>query len=312
MKLPLTPPIQPWLAKPADELPDGEEWVYEPKLDGFRVIAFVDGDEQLLQSRNGRPLDRYFPEVRLAPGRYVLDGELVVRGADGGEQFETLQQRIHPAESRINRLAAETPAELVAFDLLALDDRLLLDLPFEQRRELLGTLVTPLEHADRPQDAERWLQSGEGVIAKRRDATYQPGKRIGMLKVKRLRTIDCVVIGWRETTKGGAVASLVLGLYEPDGSTRHVGHTRGFSAKVARQMVEVVQPYETGDSGNPGPNRWSGGKERDGVWRAMRPELVAETAIDHVSDGRIRHGARFLRWRDDKAPQECTIDQLET
>jgi ATP-dependent DNA ligase len=307
----LKPPLQPQLAKPADELPEGEGWSYEQKLDGFRVIAFVDGDDVYLQSRNGKPLNRYFPEVSLPPGHYVLDGELVVAGADGREQFETLQQRIHPAESRIKRLAEETPAVLRAFDLLAWKGESLLDRPFSERRGMLEQHFDPVKRTERVADAAEWMDHGEGVIAKRLDAPYRPGERKGMVKVKRVRTMDCVVIGWRESTKGGSVASLVLGLHEPDGSVRHVGHTRGFTARRARELVELLRPLETGEFGEPGPSRWSGTRERESTWRALEPKLVAEVAIDHVSDGRIRHGARFLRWRDDKRPEECTVDQLE-
>jgi ATP-dependent DNA ligase len=308
---PLAPPLQPQLAKPADELPVGEGWSYEPKLDGFRVIAFVNGDDVYLQSRNGKPLNRYFPEVSLPPGRYVLDGELVVADADGREQFETLQQRIHPAESRITRLSKETPAEFRSFDLLEWEGESLLDRPFQERRGLLEQHFDPVERTDHVQDAKKWMERGEGVIAKRVEAPYLPGQRKGMVKVRRVRTLDCAVIGWRESTKGGSVASLVLGLREPDGSMRHVGHTRGFTAKRARELVEMLRPLETGEFGEPGPSRWSGTRERESTWRALRPQLVAEVAIDHVSDGRIRHGARFLRWRDDKTPDECGIDQLD-
>ncbi|MDX6594494.1 MAG: hypothetical protein QOJ13_3690 [Gaiellales bacterium] len=313
MALPLSSPVLPQLAKPATALPDGEGWSYEPKLDGFRTIVFVDGDEQHLQSRNGKPMDRYFPEIQLPPGRYVLDGELVVTGADGGDDFEALQQRIHPAASRIRMLAEETPARFVAFDLLAEEDETLLELPFTERRQRLERLGgNGIEVIDRTTELDRageWLGTLEGVIAKQDTAPYRPGERTGMVKVRRVRTVDAIVIGWREHKHGGAVGSLILGMYGPNGEMRHVGHTSSFTAKRARELVEVVRPLETGEFGEPGPSRWSSG--RDTVWHDLRPELVAEVEIEHVSGGRIRHGARFQRWRDDKAPEECTSDQLD-
>jgi ATP-dependent DNA ligase len=313
MALPLSPPLYPQLAKPAAKLPEGEQWSYEPKVDGFRTIVFVDGDSQHLQSRNGRAMDRYFPEISLPAGRYVLDGELVVNDTDGGDDFEALQQRIHPAASRVRMLAEETPATFVAFDLLAEGDESLLSLPFTERRarleKLAGNGVTLIDHTDDVDKAGAWLQSREGVIAKQGDQAYRPGERVGMVKVRRVRTVDAVVIGWREHKHGGAVGSLILGMYEADGRMRHVGHTAGFTAKRARELVDVVKPLETGEFGEPGPSRWSSG--RDTVWHDLRPELVAEVEIEHVSSGRIRHGARFQRWRDDKPPTECTVDQLD-
>ena len=308
MKFPLTPPILPQLAISAERLPEGDGWCYEPKLDGFRAIVFVDGDERLIQSRNGRPLDRYFPEVETPGVRCILDGELVVLDGHGKEDFGALQQRIHPAASRIARLAAETPARFVPFDLLADGERSLLDDPFAARRERLAALLEPIEATGSVSDAERWLAWREGVVAKRLDAGYLPGKRANMVKVKRMRTIDCVVIGWRESSAGGSVGSLVLGLYERDGDIRHVGHAAGFTAKRARELVAMVTPLATGAVHEPEPSRWS---RREAAWRQLRPELVCEVMIDHVSDGRIRHGGRFQRWRDDKRPEECNVDQLD-
>jgi ATP-dependent DNA ligase len=314
VKTPLDPPIPPQLARPQKALPEGEDWGFEPKLDGFRAIVFSDGDEHLIQSRNGKPLDRYFPEVSFPPGRYVLDGELVIAGTDDErEQFGSLQQRIHPAASRVNQLAESTPAMYVAFDILAEGKRSLLDEPFERRRELLEAMkIAPfvlIEHTVDPDHASEWLKTREGVIAKKLDAPYRPGERVGMLKIRRERTLDCVVIGWREHLHGGAVGSLILGLYQPDGEIRHVGHSAGFPAKRARELVDVVTPLETGERGEPSQSRWSRGE--DTGWRALRPELVAEVKIDHASDGRIRHGAKLVAFRDDKPPHECTVDQLD-
>jgi ATP-dependent DNA ligase len=317
MALPLKPPVSPQLALSRKELPVEEGWAYEPKYDGFRAIAFVDGERVYVQSRNGRPLARYFPELRFPPGRYVLDGELVIVDSDGREEFDALQNRIHPAQSRINRLAAETPAVLRAFDVLVWDGRKVLAKPFAARRELLegwledagdpGTVeLTPLVRA--PHDAEPWLAGGEGVIAKRLDAAYRPGERKGMVKVKRLRTLDCVVVGWRPGKEEGTVGSLILGLYD-DGDLRVVGHTSGLRAKEKRQLRSKLAPYETGERGSADPSRWAGDRELE--WVSLRPELVIEVAFDHVSSGRIRHGAKILRWRDDKDPAECTFDQLQ-
>ncbi len=201
MALPLQPPVEPQLARSKPELPVGEQWVYEPKYDGFRAIAFVDGDDCMIQSRSGKPLSRYFPELRFPPGRYVLDGEIVIDGADGLQDFDALQQRIHPAQSRITMLSEETPARYVAFDLLASDEESLLELPLSERRRRLEDLVeepvglTPLTRT--PEGAEPWLQKGEGVVAKDCNAPYRPGQRTGMVKVKRVRTIDAVVAGYR-------------------------------------------------------------------------------------------------------------------
>ena len=314
MQTPLDPPIAPQLARPKKALPEDDGWGFEPKLDGFRAIVFSDGDEHLIQSRNGKPLDRYFPEVSFPPGRYVLDGELVIAGTDDErEQFGSLQQRIHPAASRVNQLAESTPAMFVVFDILADGKRSLLSEPFERRRELLEAMkIAPfvlIEHTLDRDHASEWLNTREGVIAKRLDAPYRPGERVGMLKIRRERTLDCVVIGWREHAHGGAVGSLILGLYEPDGGIRHVGHSAGFPAKRARELMDVVTPLETGERGEPSQSRWSRGE--DTGWRALRPELVAEVRIDHASDGRIRHGARLIRFRDDKPPGECTVEQLD-
>jgi ATP-dependent DNA ligase len=313
LTLPLEPPIKPQLALTRKELPLGEEWGYEQKLDGFRAIVFVDGAVAYVQSRGGKALARYFPELSFPPGRYVLDGELVIRDAEGNLEFDALQSRIHPAESRITLLSKELPADFVAFDLLAENDEALLDVPFAERRRRLEALaaekgieLTPLTRDAEP--AEEWLRSTEGAMAKRLDASYTPGKRRGMAKVKRERTIECVVMGWRPGKEEGTVGSLILGLYDGD-ELRSVGHISGFSAAAKRSMRAMLAPLETGESGTAEPSRWAGG--RDLEWVALRPELVIEVGYDHAATGRIRHGARFHRFRDDKDPRECTFDELD-
>lgn len=311
MRLPLAAPLAPQLAKSAREVPEGEGWAYERKLDGFRAIVFVDGDEVLIQSRGGKPLDRYFPELAFPAGRYVLDGEIVIADGSGGEDFGGLQARIHPAASRVAMLAEQTPAVFCAFDLLAEGDESLLDLPLAERRARLEALpgVDPVEFVSDAADAEGWLQGAEGVIAKRLDAPYRPGERHGMVKIKRVRTIDCVVVGWRPGKLEDTVGSLILGLYDGDG-LRPVGHCAGFTAARKKALVAELAPYASGERGSGEASRWSDGRELE--WVALRPELVAEVSYDHVSDGRIRHGARFVRFRDDREPRSCTVDQLES
>lgn len=313
MNLPLSPPIKPQLALTRKELPLGEEWAYEQKLDGFRAIVFVDGAEAYIQSRGGKELARYFPELSFAPGRYVLDGELVIRDPDGNLEFDALQSRIHPAESRIALLAEEIPADYVVFDLLAEGDESLLDVAFGQRRERLEKLaqeirVQPSTLVNDPEQAETWLRTTEGTMAKQLDAPYEPGKRRGMAKVKREREIDCVVMGWRPGKEEGTVGSLILGLYDGD-ELRSVGHISGFSHEAKRSLRAMLEPLETGESGTAEPSRWTGG--RDLEWVALRPELVIEVGYDHAAAGRIRHGARFRRFRDDKDPQECRFEDLD-
>lgn len=317
MTLPLQSPLQPQLALSRKALPTGPEWSYEVKLDGFRCIAFVDGEQVELQSRNGRSLTRYFPELTLPTGRYVLDGEIVVRGKNGREDFDALGQRIHPAASRIERLAAETPSIYVAFDLLALEDQALLERPFSERRGALQALLreprfvgAPVElmvsSAD-PQHAQQWLRDAEGAIAKEQQAPYLPGERKGMVKVKRVRTIDAVIVGWRPGKEPRTVGALILGLYDGD-QLRTVGHCSGLTTGEKRDLVDRLAPYETGERGSGEPSRWSAG--RDLEWVQLRPELVVEVSFDHVSAGRIRHGARLLRWREDRDPASCGIEQL--
>ncbi|MGC1853145.1 MAG: ATP-dependent DNA ligase [Solirubrobacterales bacterium] len=313
MTLPLRPPIKPQLALTRKELPRGEEWAYEQKLDGFRAIVFVDGDGAYIQSRGGKDLTRYFPELSFAPGRYVLDGELVIRDAAGQLEFDALQERIHPAESRITLLSKEIPADYIAFDLLAEEDEALLETPFGERRARLEALAerTGAELSNLspdPEQAEEWLRRTEGTMAKQLTALYIPGKRKGMAKVKREREIDCVVMGWRPGKEEGTVGSLILGLYDGD-HLRSVGHISGFSATMKRELRKLLAPLETGDHGTAEPSRWTGG--RDLEWVALRPQLVIEVGYDHAAAGRIRHGARFRRFRDDKDPKECTFDLLD-
>ena len=337
MSLPLSPPLTPALALSRKELPVGEEYAYEIKLDGFRCIAFVDGrpssgdgggeragseleavgDCMYLQSRGSKPLHRYFPELVLPAGRYVLDGEIVIRDEEGREQFDLLQQRIHPAASRIELLAAEIPATYVVFDLLALEEGSLLELPFAERRAALERLLSEPGFADAPVElmscttdvacAETWLSEAEGAIAKLRSAPYEPGKRAGMFKVKRVRTIDAVVAGWRPGKEPETVGALILALYDGP-ELRVVGHCSGLSAAEKRRLVSFLAPYETGERGSADPSRWSAGRNLE--WVALRPELVVEIDFDHVSGGRIRHGAKLRRWREDKLPRECTLSQL--
>jgi ATP-dependent DNA ligase len=283
VSLPLQPILKPQLALSRKELPTGEEYVYEVKLDGFRCLAFVDGDDVFLQSRNGKPLGRYFPELVFPSGRYVLDGEIVVRDADGREDFDALGQRIHPAVSRIERLSGETPAVYVAFDLLAHEQESLLELAFAERREALERLIDGEAFARVPvelmpivasaQEAQRWLEHAEGAIAKEPDT----------------------------------VGALILGLYDGE-QLRVVGHCSGLSVTEKKRLVGFLGPYESGERGSADASRWSAGKELE--WVALRPELVVEIDFDHVSAGRIRHGAKLRRWREDKPPRECTYDQL--
>lgn len=314
MALPLKPPLLPQLARPAKKLPFGDGWAYEPKWDGFRAIAFVDGTDIYLQSRSGKPLRRYFPELTFPEGRYVLDGEIVLFDAEGRQDFDALGNRLHPAPARVNLLAEQTPATFVAFDLLAFEDESLLDLPQRQRRDRLVAFISaPLQLCDSTTDpaaAEPWLEDREGVIAKQQDAPYKPGSRVGMYKIKRVRTIDAVVQGWRPGKEEGTVGSLILGLYDEHGELRTVGHTSGISRKEKGTLPAKLAPYETGERGQGDPSRWD--NARDLEWIALRPELVIEITFDHTSNDRIRHGTKLVRWRDDKRPEECLMEQLRS
>ncbi len=313
MSLPLKPPIQPQLARSRPELPSGEQWAYEPKYDGFRAIVFVDGEQPMVQSRGGKPLARYFPELRFPPGSYVTDGEIVIDGSGGRQDFDALQNRIHPAASRIAMLAEQTPARYVAFDLLALDGESLLGQSFSERRAALEAAfggeidLTPVTRS--VEEAEPWLGTGEGVVAKDVRAPYRPGERVGMVKVKRVRTIDAVVAGWRPGKEEGTVGSLILGLYDDGGRLHIVGHSSGLRAAEKRSLVDRLKPYETGRRGHGDPSRWKNEKELE--WIDLRPELVVEVTYDHTSGGRIRHGTKILRWREDKTPVECKLEQMK-
>jgi ATP-dependent DNA ligase len=319
--------IEPMEAQLVAALPDGPGWQFEPKWDGFRCLAFKQGDEVALQSKSGKPLARYFPEVAAAIAvlpveRVVLDGELLIP-VGTSLSFDALQMRLHPAESRIRKLSAETPARLMLFDCLWSPEGSLTDRPLSERREALetfyaqhrsGTLrLSPL--TEDPAVAQRWLDAAggalDGVIAKRRDDAYQPGER-AMLKIKRLRTADCVVGGFRYATKKREVGSLLLGLYDDAGLLHHVGFTSAIPAAdrpalTARLEALVEAPGFTGDAPG-GPSRWS--TERSAEWQPLRPELIAEVRYDHVTGRRFRHGTGFLRWRPDKAPRQCTMEQL--
>jgi ATP-dependent DNA ligase len=317
MPLPLAPPILPQLARSAKELPEGAGWRYEPKWDGFRTIVFRDGDDVHLQSRNGRPMNRYFPEVleqvrESRPARAVIDGELVVV-VEGIQEFDLLSQRIHPAASRVELLARETPAAFVAFDLLAEDGEALLDLSYAERRERLAAAVsapvqlTPV--TDDRETAGQWLSGkSEGVIAKEADAPYRPGERAGMMKIKRVRTAEAVVMAFRFGKEEGTVGSLILGMYDGGGELHPVGHASSFRRGQKRELLELLEPYRTYEQGSGEPSRWKSDEEL--VWEGLRPELVCEVGFDHITGNRIRHGARFLRWRPDKRPEECRLSQL--
>ncbi|HLM25339.1 MAG TPA: ATP-dependent DNA ligase [Thermoleophilaceae bacterium] len=316
MSLPLSPPVLPQLARSKSELPEGDEWRYEPKYDGFRTLVFRDGDQVHLQSRNGKPMNRYFPEVveqllASSAERAVFDGELIVV-VDGVQEFDLLSQRIHPAQSRVQILAEKYPSAFVAFDLLAEEDETLLELPYTERRERLEQVVSdPIQLSPMTDDraaAGQWLTGkSEGVVAKQSGATYQPGERKGMAKIKRVRTADCVVQAFRFGKEPNTVGSLILGLYDGD-QLRVVGHTSSFRAKQKREFLELLAPYRTGEQGSGEPSRWKSDEEL--VWEGLRPELVVEVTFDHITGDRIRHGAKFKRWREDKDPRECTMEQL--
>jgi len=329
--LPLEYPIEPMEARSVESLPEGKGWQYEPKWDGFRCVAWRDGRTVRLQSKAGKPLDRYFPDIGetvagLGASRSVLDGEVVIR-VGRRLSFDALLLRVHPAASRVRKLVAEHRARFEVFDLLVDErGRSLVELPLADRRErlerfaeryftnpdeiALSTATTSLA------TARKWLAGGkgdlDGVMAKRVDCPYRAGERDAMVKVKRQRTADCVVGGFRYASKGGKVGSLLLGLYDDEGLLNHVGFTSSMPAAERADMTaklkRLVEPPGFTGRAPGGPSRWS--TERSSEWEPLRPELVVEVAYDHVSGGRFRHGTRFLRWRPDKAPAQCTQAQL--
>lgn len=326
--LPVKPGFAPMEAKLANSLPDGEGWRFEPKWDGFRCLVFRNGNEIELMSKSGRPLGRYFPEMLAAVGalkaeRFVLDGELVIP-VNGSLSFDALQMRLHPAESRVRRLARETPAELILFDCPAVDGEDLTTRPLAERRAALERLygaedASALKLSPFTEDrtlAQSWLDSAggalDGVIAKRADGPYESGER-AMLKIKRLRTADCVVGGFRYAAKKNEVGSLLLGLYNDAGKLDHVGFTSSIPADerpaLTKKLEALVEPPGFTGRSPGGPSRWS--TDRSGDWQPLRPELVAEVRFDHVTGDRFRHGTKLMRWRPDKAPEQCRMDQLD-
>lgn len=332
LTLPIVPPYPPMEAKSVDSIPAGGRWRYEPKWDGFRCLAFRDDGTVALQSKAGQPLTRYFPEIvdqllALPQQRFVLDGEIVIV-VDGTLSFDDLLMRIHPAESRVRKLAGETPARLLAFDLLV-DARGhdLTPLPLDERRARLQSFMDVAggqprlelspSSAERAQ-AERWMTEYaafgcDGVVAKLANEPYHSGDREAMQKIKRLRTADCVVGGFRYAAgKPGVIGSLLLGVHDADGKLHHVGFAASFTAKERAALKEMVEPLKggAGFTGRApgGPSRWS--TERTGDWEPLQPTLVCEVRYDHFSGGRFRHGTKLLRWRPDKKPEQCTFDQL--
>jgi len=331
IKLPIRPPYPPAEAKSVEQIPSGTGWLYEPKWDGFRCLAFRRGKQVLLQSKAGQPLGRYFPELvaalaDLAKDHFVLDGEIVIF-SDGHLSFDDLLLRIHPAESRIRKLSSESPASLMCFDLLVDEDgRSLTDLPLAERRGHLERFFknSPQHKSvrlsaattDRSR-AEQWMQELgkvglDGVVAKRLDEPYRSGERTAMVKIKRIRTADCVVGGFRYAEKGGGIGSLLLGLYNDEGLLDHVGFTSSFNAEQRQELKKIVEPKIGGPgfTGHApgGPSRWS--TKRSTEWQPLKPTLVCEVQYDHFSGSRFRHGTKFLRWRPEKAPQQCRFEQV--
>jgi len=331
MSLPLKKTYPPMEARPAVELPSGPEWQYEPKWDGFRCLAFRDGKRVDLMSKSQKPLTRYFPELVAALAvleaqRFVLDGEIVIP-SDGGLSFNDLLQRIHPAASRIAKLSKATPSIYIVFDLLVDDKgKSLVTLPLKERRKRLDEFfkkylktnpsirLSPVT-ADFT-EARKWFRMGtalDGVIAKRRDLPYQSGERTGMQKIKRQRTADCVVGGFRYLEKQPVVGSMLLGLYNDEGLLDHVGFTSSIQAAerpaLTKKLKTLIKPPGFTGKAPGGPSRWSTKRSTD--WQPLEPKLVVEVQFDHFTGGRFRHGTRFLRWRPEKSPKDCTMRQVQ-
>ncbi|SDP86625.1 ATP-dependent DNA ligase [Phyllobacterium sp. YR620] len=321
---------QPMEARSAETLPADGGWQYEPKWDGFRCLAFKDGTEVDLRAKSGKPLGRFFPEMvellaALPVQRFVIDGELVIESG-GALSFQALQMRLHPAESRVRKLAAETPSRLVVFDMLMNPDgKLIMDSPLTVRNAQLSAFLalareaalTQSPHSSDIDEARIWLENGyagtDGVVCKRLDGLYLPGERV-MIKVKRLKSADCVVGGFRYEHDSKQVGSLLLGLYNSDGKLDHVGYTSTITDKERGELTEKLEalvgpPGFTGKAPG-GPSRWS--TERSGEWQPLKPQLVVEVRFDHVSGDRFRHGTKLLRWRPDKSPRQCTYEQLRS
>jgi len=330
MSLPIKPPLAPMEARLVDELPVGEEWQYEPKWDGFRCIAFRDGAEIYLQSKAGQPLARYFPDVvesvsKLPNRRFVIDGELAIP-VKGKLSFDELQLRLHPAASRVKKLADAHPSLLIVFDLLAENSSSFLEQPLRRRRAALEKWAaanlkkqTALRLSPATADlktARKWFDRAggdlDGVMAKRLDCAYASGERTAMMKVKNIRTADCVIGGFRYATAGRVLGSLLLGLYDDDGLLHHVGFTSAFKTEERRALTKKFEalrkpPGFTGLAPG-GPSRWS--TERTGEWEPVEPKVVVEVTYDHFTGDRFRHGTKIVRWRPDKAPRQCTMDQV--
>jgi ATP-dependent DNA ligase len=327
----LNPPLAPMEARSVDEIPAGPDWQYEPKWDGFRCIAFRNSEKIYLQSKAGQPLARYFPDIvhaiaQLPAQQFVLDGELVV-SVSGALSFDELQLRLHPAASRVQKLAKAHPAMYVVFDLLAENERSYLNRPLRERRPLFeefarlnfkSTKALRLSPATTDQrTASEWFKKAggdlDGIIVKRLDAAYASGERTAAVKVKQIRTADCVVGGFRYGRGTRLVGSLLLGLYGDDGLLHHVGFTSSFTKSERRGLTKKFEALKKapGFTGNApgGPSRWS--TDRTGEWEPVAPKIVVEVAYDHFTGGRFRHGTKFLRWRPDKAPRQCAMDQVE-